>query len=85
MAVPDLRADGELLNERHRLFFVDYLRLYFRFGRFPGYEGIDRGIPAEIATLSEELLHLNRPYSDMQSSSVRTSGLFAVLANGTIR
>jgi hypothetical protein len=38
------------------LFFVDYLRLCFRFGGFPGYEGIDRGIPAEIATLSEGLL-----------------------------
>jgi Domain of unknown function (DUF6745) len=56
VAVPDLRADGELLNERHRLFFVDYLRLCFRFGGFPGYEGIDRGIPAEIAKLSEGLL-----------------------------
>jgi hypothetical protein len=56
LAVPDLRADGELLNERHRLFFIDYLRLCFRFGGFPGYEGIDRDIPAEIATLSEGLL-----------------------------
>ena len=36
VAVPDLRADGELLNERHRLFFVDYLRLCFSFGGFPG-------------------------------------------------
>jgi|GEM_PF-490612 uncharacterized protein DUF6745 len=56
VALPDLRADGELLNERHRLFFVDYLRLCFRFGGFPGYEGIDRGIPAQIAALSEGLL-----------------------------
>ena len=56
VAVPDLGADGKLLNERHRLFFVDYLRLCFRFGGFPGYEGIDRGIPTEIATLSEGLV-----------------------------
>ena len=56
VALPDLRADGKLLNERHRLFFVDYLRLCFRFGGFPGYEGIDRGIPAQIAALSEGLL-----------------------------
>jgi hypothetical protein len=41
------------------VFFVDYLRLCFRFGGFPGYEGIDRGIPAEIATLSEGLLSSN--------------------------
>lgn len=56
IAVPDLRADGELLNERHRLLFVDYLRLCFRFGGFPGYDGIDRGIPSEIGTLREGLL-----------------------------
>jgi hypothetical protein len=56
IAVPDPRADGELLNERHRLFFVDYLRLCFRFGGFPGYEGIDRGVPAEIEILRKDLL-----------------------------
>jgi hypothetical protein len=39
IAVPDPRADGELLNERHELLFVPYLRLCFRFGGFPGYEG----------------------------------------------
>ena len=39
IGIPDLRADGELLNERHRLLFVDYLRLCFRFGGFPGYNG----------------------------------------------
>src|SRR5215208_5192522 len=31
MAIPDPRADGELVNERHGLFFVDYLRLCFAF------------------------------------------------------
>ena len=40
MALPDARADGELLNERHGLFFVDYLRLAFRWGGFPGYDGV---------------------------------------------
>jgi hypothetical protein len=55
MAVPDPRADGELLNERHGLLFVPYLRLCFRFGGFPGYEGqIDRR--AEIEGLSADLL-----------------------------
>jgi hypothetical protein len=55
MAIPDLRADGELLNERHNLFFVDYLRLCFRFGGFPGYEG-RADVPAELATLSAGLI-----------------------------
>ena len=54
MAVPDPRADGELLNERHRLFFVDYLRLCFRFGGFPGYEG-RVAVPAELTTLGAGL------------------------------
>jgi hypothetical protein len=56
IAVPDLCADAELLNEHHRLLFVDYLRLCFRFGGFPGYEGYDRGVPPEIESLREGLL-----------------------------
>jgi hypothetical protein len=55
MSIPDLRADGELLNERHNLFFVEYLRLCFRYGGFPGYEGRD-GVPSVLATLSAELI-----------------------------
>jgi hypothetical protein len=55
IAIPDLRADGELLNERHSLFFVDYLRLAFAFGGFPGYEGRSEA-PAELASLKAGLL-----------------------------
>ena len=55
IAVPELRADGPLLWERHQLFFVDYLRLVFRFGGFSGYEGIDP-IPTELASLSQDLM-----------------------------
>ena len=55
IAIPDLRADGELLNERHRLFFVDYLRLCFKFGGFPGYEAMGT-IPAELDRLSAGLI-----------------------------
>ena len=51
IAVPEQRADGEFLNERHELLFVDYLRLCFQFGGFPGYEGYDHGVPPEIETL----------------------------------
>ena len=54
MPLPDLRADAELLNERHGLLFVDYLRLCFRFGGFPGYDGAER-VPSEIASLREGL------------------------------
>jgi hypothetical protein len=54
MAAPDPRADGEMLNERHELRFVEYLRLVFRFGGFPGYEGHD--LPPEIEQLRAELL-----------------------------
>jgi hypothetical protein len=57
MMVPDLRADGELLNERHRLLFVDYLRLCFRFGGFPGYDGAAE-LPAEIQQLGQALLEI---------------------------
>jgi len=55
IAIPDSRVDGELLNESHRLFFVDYLRLAFKFGGFPGYERAAR-VPAELATLSAGLI-----------------------------
>jgi hypothetical protein len=51
IGIPDPRADGLVLNERHDLLFVDYLRLCFRFGGFPGYEGVDRAVPAEIDQL----------------------------------
>ena len=55
MAFPDARADGELVDERHQLFFVDYLRLCFEFGGFPGYEG--KGTqPQELRALAEGLV-----------------------------
>ena len=55
IAVPELCADGKLLNERHNLYFVEYLRLVFRFGGFPGYDGIDPA-PAELAELRRGLI-----------------------------
>jgi hypothetical protein len=55
IVIPDSCADARLLNERHELYFVAYLRLVFRWGGFPGYEGVDVGIPAEIATLRDAL------------------------------
>jgi hypothetical protein len=55
IGVPDLRADGPLLWERHDLQFVEYLRLAFRFGGFPGYDGIDP-LPAELTSLTADLV-----------------------------
>jgi hypothetical protein len=55
MAIPDPRADGELVNERHGLLFVDYLRMCFQFGGFPGYDGLAVR-PSELASLSEGLV-----------------------------
>ena len=54
IAIPDPRADGLVLNERHALMFVDYLRLCFKFGGFPGYEG-RVFVPPEIEALSSGL------------------------------
>jgi hypothetical protein len=34
---------------------VDYLRLVFRHGGFPGYAGMDRDVPKEIAILAQDL------------------------------
>jgi hypothetical protein len=56
IAVPDLGADSKLLNECHELYFVEYLRLVFRFGGFPGYDGIDRALPPELASLRAGLI-----------------------------
>jgi hypothetical protein len=55
IGVPDPAADARVLNERHDLLFVDYLRLCFRFGGFPGYEG-RTGLPPEIDRLREGLV-----------------------------
>lgn len=55
IAIPDLNVDGKLLNEDHNLYFVDYLRMAFRFGGFPGYDGI-HPTPRELARLTQDLV-----------------------------
>jgi hypothetical protein len=55
MTFPDPRADGELIDERHGVFFVDYLRLCFEFGGFPGYEG-KSAAPPELRALADGLV-----------------------------
>jgi hypothetical protein len=55
IAVPNPAADAVVLNERHDLLFVDYLRLCFQFGGFPGYEG-QLTLPSEIDILRTGLV-----------------------------
>jgi len=52
--VPNASADGILRFECHDLNFVEYLRLVFRFGGFPGYEGMEFP-PPQLAELSADL------------------------------
>jgi hypothetical protein len=56
--VPDLRVDGKLLNTPYgdNLFFVDYLRLCFRWGGFPGWKHAVGDAPPEIEGLSQGLV-----------------------------
>ena len=54
MEFPNAGADGALVGERHRLLFVDYLRLSFAYAGFPGYEG--RDAPAELRALGADLV-----------------------------
>jgi hypothetical protein len=56
MEAGNLGADGKLMNERHDLNFVEYLRLVCRFGGFPGYEGLETGVPIEVEALKSDLL-----------------------------
>jgi hypothetical protein len=54
--IPDAAADAPLLNERHEAGFVDYLRLAFRYGGFPGWERYDKRPEKELAFLTDGLL-----------------------------
>jgi len=54
MEVPNASADGVLRFECHDLNFVEYLRLVFRFGGFPGYEGMEFP-PPQLVELSADL------------------------------
>jgi hypothetical protein len=53
--LPSAGMDALLENERHGLSLVDYLRLAFQWGGFPGFEGPGQ-TPKEIEFLKEGLL-----------------------------
>jgi len=54
--LPDSRADTKLRGERHKTNFVNYLRLAFRWGGFPGWERYEERPQKELAALTEGLL-----------------------------
>ena len=70
VALPCESADAILVDEWHETYFVDYLRIAFRWGGFPGWERLDLGrrpgehLPASVrpaehlAYLSDDLLPL---------------------------
>jgi hypothetical protein len=55
MEAPNPRADGKLIDEGHDTWFVEYLRIAFRFGGFPGYDGVETP-PAELEELRAGLI-----------------------------
>jgi hypothetical protein len=56
IAVPDGSADAPLKGEPHQTSFVDYLRIAFRWGGFPGWEKQPERPEKELAILKEGLL-----------------------------
>lgn len=60
MAVPCKNVDAPLLRERHKTTFVNYLRISFRWGGFPGFELVPEAErPVEqLAYLTDGLLEI---------------------------
>ena len=58
MALPNPCIDGLFEFERHETTFVNYLRLCFRWGGFPGIEALGGEVPKELKELGRDLLPL---------------------------
>jgi hypothetical protein len=56
ITLPDPAADAPLKGERHDVTFVEYLRIVFRWGGFPGWEQQDKRPEGELKLLSDGLL-----------------------------
>jgi hypothetical protein len=56
IAIPDAGADARLKGEPHGIGFVDYLRLAFRWGGFPGWEKRQERPERELKLLTDGLL-----------------------------
>jgi len=53
--LPDAAADARLAGEPREVTFVEYLRIAFRWGGFPGWER-ESARPEELTRLTEGLL-----------------------------
>jgi len=58
VTLPSATLDAVIENEPHGLCFVDYLRLAFEWGGFPGYADMPGHVPALVCRLKEKLLPL---------------------------
>jgi len=56
--LPNAAADAVLEGEAHKITFVEYLRLSFQWGGFPGWEKYANRPEKELAFLREGLLPL---------------------------
>jgi len=56
VTLPSATLDAVIENEPHGLCFVDYLRLAFEWGGFPGYADMPGHVPALVYRLKEKLL-----------------------------
>ena len=54
--VPNATIDGSFENERNETTLVNYLRICFRYGGFPGIQWYNGVVPKEMSGLSEDLL-----------------------------
>jgi hypothetical protein len=58
MAVPAPEADARVQHEWHNVDFVQYLRIAFRWGGFPGWERYQGRPERDLARLTDQLLPL---------------------------
>ena len=56
VAIPDGHADALLLGEEHHTTFVNYLRICFQWGGFPGWEQCSQRPEEDLAFLTDGLL-----------------------------
>ncbi len=54
--LPNPTADAPLEGERHNAYFIDYLRICFRWGGFPGFEFASKPPRHDLAYLAEGLI-----------------------------
>jgi len=56
LILPNSAVDGYLQEEWHQTTFVDYLRIVFQSGGFPGFEQGPQPLPPKLVALRHDLL-----------------------------